>query len=659
MPGKRLLELEDLIHLTLVSSPRTDAEGRRVFFLVTRMSLERDRYESTIWVYDTTNGRAFAVTGGPMDRSPTPSPSGRRLAFLSKRRLGEKERGQEVWVLDLESREPRLAAIMPLGVSWLEWSPDEKRLLLVAQEGVVEDDVKHIEDLPVWFNDVGFVYSVDTHLYIMDPDSGEYVRVTDGRVQVRSASWSPDGGRIAYLVSRDRLKPYLVDIYIYDVARDEHYVVVEGFTSYHHVVWSPDGKYLAFIGHRRPRGLTSHNRVWLVSLDGNEVECLTCNLDRNTVNTLNSDVRGPSNTPPIQWAGDGWIYFLVTDHGSTILYRVKPGSEPEKVYQVEKGVIDEFTVADKTSLIAFTAMKPTMPKELYLLRDGEAERVTSFNDFFLSRVELTEPQHFTFKASDGETIDGWVLLPPEKARKGDEIPWVLYIHGGPKTAYGWSFIEEFHYLASRGLAIVYTNPRGSDGYSEEFADIRGKYGERDYMDLMEAVDAALEKYPMLSKARIGVAGGSYGGFMVNWIITHTSRFQAAVTQRSISDWISMYGTTDIGHYFVEDQIQCTPWRNPEKCLEKSPVRYAANAKTPTLIIHSMEDYRCWLDQALILFTALRKNNVKTRLVVFPGESHELSRRGKPKHRLERLKEIAEWLTKHLQEEQEKAARRGD
>jgi acylaminoacyl-peptidase len=213
--------------------------------------------------------------------------------------------------------------------------------------------------------------------------------------------------------------------------------------------------------------------------------------------------------------------------------------------------------------------------------------------------------------------------------------------------YGWSFTYEFQYLVSRGFALIYSNPRGSDGYSEEFADIRKHYGERDYMDLMEVVDETLKIYSDIDPERLGVTGGSYGGYMTNWIITQTDKFKAAVTQRSISDWISMFGTTDIGHYFVPDQIGCIPWENPDRCLEKSPLRYANRVKTPTLIIHSLEDYRCWVDQAIAFFRALKLNGVKTKLVLFPKENHELSRSGKPKHRVENIRHISGWFEEHL------------
>ncbi|RLG84322.1 MAG: S9 family peptidase, partial [Thermoprotei archaeon] len=470
----KLLDYEDLVHIRLVSSPEVDPGGRRVLFVVTRMNMEKDRYESNIWLYEVDRGVYEAVTSGPSDRCPRWAPDGERFAFISRRMLREEEKGAEIWIGRVGGGEPRHLITFPLGVNAIEWSPDGERLVVVAPEGKPEEDVKRIEDLPVWFNGVGYVYNIDTHLYIVDARSGEKERVTEGRVNVRAAKWSPDGDRIAYLVSRDRLKPYLVDLYVYDVREGKHTKIVEGFTAWD-LDWSPDGEYIAFLGHKRPRGLTSHNRIWVVPAEGGEPRCLTCELDRNTRNTMNSDVRGPSCAPSLRWGEDKWIYFLVTNGGVVELYRVSLRSPPQRFIGFEKGIVDEFSISRRAETVAFTYMDPKHPKELYIHRRRRTERVTEFNTFFLSRVELSEPRHFTFTASDGVSIDGWVL-PPPRMEEGSKVPWVLYIHGGPKTAYGWSFTEEFHLLAAKGFAVVYCNPRGSDGYGEEFADIRCRYG---------------------------------------------------------------------------------------------------------------------------------------------------------------------------------------
>lgn len=640
-----MIKPEDLSHLKILSSPIITRNGKKVFFTLTSINVEKDRYETSIWLYDSENKRTAPLTGGVNDVNPEPFPDGERILFSSKRR---DEKGAGLYYLDLRySKEPRLVRWFEQGFRQVEASPRREQALVIVNEGKPEEDVKHIEDPMIWFNGIGYTYYLTTNLYIIDVHSGEYHRVTETKGFIRTASWSNDSRYIAYLVSPDRIRPYQAELHIYDTETGEDRVLLEKIRSYYTPRWSPDDKYIALIYHRGERGFSTHYRVHLVDTATGEEECITCQLDRNVLNTLNSDVRTTNNTRNLYWDERGNLYFLVSDRGVTKLYVYDAGeSMIRELISKERFVIDAFS-ASADGTIALLGMTPSEPRELYLYRDGELEKITSFNKFYLSSIRLGRVEHFEVKASDGALLDAWIMYPSGKIGRDEKIPWIVYIHGGPKTSFGWSFIEEFHYLVGNGYAVVYGNPRGSDGYGEEFADIRGRYGERDYMDILEITDEAMKRYPFLDPDRIGVAGGSYGGFMTNWIITHTDKYKAAVTMRSISDWISMYMTSDIGHYFVEDQIRCTPWRNPENCIAKSPLRYVENAKTPTLIIHSDQDYRCWLDQAITMYKALKLNNVETRLVIFPGENHDLSRRGKPKHRVERLKEIREWFDKHL------------
>ncbi|MEM0484999.1 MAG: S9 family peptidase [Pyrobaculum sp.] len=625
------LSPEDLAKLVLVSNP--DAAGGKVFFTVTRISLENDRYESSIWACE--GEVCKPVLPGPFDTAARASPDGSKIAFLSRRGFGDKDKGVGLWVAEWGGEPRQLAKF--LGVFDFSWSPGGEALAVVAYEGSPEGDVKHVERLPLWINDFGFAYNVSSHLYLVDSYSGVVEKITDGDVRVLKAAWAPDGRRIAYAVARDLLKPYLQDVVVLDLKTGEQMTAASGFSSVSDIAWSPDGRHIAFTGHLRPRGLSSHSRIWVLE-EGEGPRCVTCGFVYNVGNSVNSDVRGPSFARALYWAGDG-LLFQATVGGTVGVFRAALSGDVEPVL-TPGGVVDEFVPLG--GAIVYTYMEANKPKELYIWDGGEPRRLTRFNDFVLERWKLRRPSRFVLRASDGAEVEGWVLLPegpgPHK--------WVLYIHGGPKTAYGEGFMFEFHLLASRGYAVVFSNPRGSDGYSEEFADIRCKYGERDFQDLMEVVDYVLKSYP-LDPNRGAVAGGSYGGFMTNWIIAHVDRFRAAVTQRSICDWVSMYGTTDIGWYFVEDQLCCTPWRNRELCVEKSPLYLANRVKTPTLIIHSLEDYRTWVDQGVLFFTALRLHGVETRLVLFPEESHELTRKGKPRHRVENFKEILNWLDKYV------------
>ena len=238
-------------------------------------------------------------------------------------------------------------------------------------------------------------------------------------------------------------------------------------------------------------------------------------------------------------------------------------------------------------------------------------------------------------------------MKPVDFDENKKYPGILNIHGGPKTVYGAVYFHEMQYWTNEGYAVFFCNPRGSDGRGNAFSDIRGKFGDIDYKDIMKFTDLVLAKYPFIDENKLGVTGGSYGGFMTNWIIGQTDRFKAAASQRSISNWISKFNTTDIGYYFVEDQQAATPWNDMQKLWDQSPLKFADKVKTPTLFIHSEEDYRCWMAEGLQMYTALKYHGVESRFCLFRGENHELSRSGKPKHRIRRLKEITEWFDRYL------------
>ncbi len=643
--GSKPVTPDSLNGLMLVSNPAVDPNGRVVLYTATRIDVGKDRYETHILTVDPKTLEKRILQEGPNDICPLPSPDGHGYVFL-RRVEGRKpvEPGIELRYSTLTSPASRKLA-ETYGVVSMAWAPDSRHIAVAMVTGKPDEDVKIVESLPVWFNGRGYVYWAQVKPFIVDVESGAVEELDLGFkwVQVTSLDWSPDGRRLAIVVSTEPKKPYLRTLIVYDLREDMRYVIAENLSGYGEVAWSPDSSSIAYLGHRRERGFSTHNRVIVFNVETGEEKCLTCKLDRNALNNVNSDVRGPSCVKRLVWSRAYGIVFHLVLGGRVALYSVNPDGEPAPILAPHEAVVDEFAVAVNSELVAVTLMDPITPKELYLIRNGRLIRASSHTSGWLRRYQLSRPRRFTFTASDGVEIEGWVLQPPE----GVELKgWVLYIHGGPKTAWGYGFMHEFHVLSGSGYAVMYVNPRGSDGYSEDFADIRCRYGERDYQDLMEAAHYAVEKLGM-PRQKAAVMGGSYGGFMTNWIIGHTSFFAAAITMRSISNWVSMYGTTDIGWYFVEDQICCTPWKNPELCWDKSPLKYVENVRTPTLIVHSDQDYRCWLDQALQLYTALKLNGVRVRLAIFPGENHDLSRTGKPKHRVERLKLIVAWLNENI------------
>ncbi|MGG3923938.1 S9 family peptidase, partial [Geobacillus thermodenitrificans] len=264
-----------------------------------------------------------------------------------------------------------------------------------------------------------------------------------------------------------------------------------------------------------------------------------------------------------------------------------------------------------------------------------------------NEVTFADAEPFTYQSTDGWDIQGWIMKPP-RLGDGEKAPLVVEIHGGPHTMYGFTFFHEFQLLASSGYAVLFTNPRGSHGYGQSFVNaVRGDYGGMDYEDIMAGVDAAIKQFAFIDETRLGVTGGSYGGFMTNWIVGHTNRFRAAVTQRSISNWLSFAGVSDIGYFFTKWEVGCDVWEDAERLWHHSPLKYVKNVRTPLLILHSEHDYRCPIEQAEQLFIALKQLGQETKLVRFPDANHDLSRTGNPALRLERLHQIVGWFDHYL------------
>jgi len=323
---------------------------------------------------------------------------------------------------------------------------------------------------------------------------------------------------VAYIATLDDLKPYINDIFILDLKTGESRRLTSSNMSINYLCWSPDDSKIVFRGHDLSRGTVSHNKLYLIDLNTLNIDRLTEKFHLNISNSLNSDVRGGEVNVGPKWVGDH-IYFTAHNGGCTSIYSLNVVDKSIKPVITGYRSIESFDVAENksSSLIVFVSMTDTEPKELYLFHNNLEVKLTSFNSEVLKDYDISKPEYFQFNASDGLKIDGWIMKPVD-FNPNMKYPAILYIHGGPKTAYGASFIHEFQVYAAKGYVVIYTNPRGSDGYSEDFADIRGHYGERDYMDIMEALDYVLSKYPFIDSSRIGVAGGSYGGFMTNWIV---------------------------------------------------------------------------------------------------------------------------------------------
>ncbi|MEM0118719.1 MAG: S9 family peptidase [Conexivisphaerales archaeon] len=632
--------VEDFARYKSLSVPSISPDRSRIAISVHQANLEDDSYISDVWLADIDGANFYKFTNGGRDFSPKWSPDGKKLLFLSRRNMSKEEKGNALYVINRDGGEAKLVVKRKEGIESAEWCQDSTSITFLSNIVKEEqDDVRVIRRFRFWFNGSGYVYNQRKHAFKVDINSGEVKQLTSGDFDVSAAHLSHDGNRLAYLAQMDEMRPYITDLLIKDLATGSEQKITTSDMEIEEAVWSPDDKFLAIKGNKLTSGFASHSHLWLVEPDGylHQLEAV----DRNKSNSLNSDVRNGAHAPSmLLWEGDN-IYFHQQDEGSAHLYRINP--KEGKSHLVLGGERSIEGVDVKKNIVAFVAMSAFSLEELYV-KDKSERKITSLNSDLYNEIEIIKPEKFSFRASDNEQIEGWIILPKEHTQK---VPVILYIHGGPKTSFGNSFMHEFQVFASAGYAVVYMNPRGSDGYTEKFADIRGSYGKRDYQDIMEGLDYILSSHELLDADRLGVAGGSYGGFMTNWIIGHTNRFKAAVTDRSIASWTSFFGTSDIGPHFTKDQIGYDPWSNESKIAEDSPLKYLPNVRTPLLVIHSMEDYRCWLVEGLQMYTGLKYLGKEAELVLFANENHDLSRNGKPKHRVARLKHYLRWFDYYL------------
>jgi dipeptidyl aminopeptidase/acylaminoacyl peptidase len=405
---------------------------------------------------------------------------------------------------------------------------------------------------------------------------------------------------------------------------------------------------LLAIGNDLARGYASPNQLWRVDPQSGATQALLPDLDLSIGDGLVADIRFPTKNHDPWISPDGKrVRLRITQRATVRLAEIDLESETLSwLTPDDLGVLGWHSNPGGDLRVEIRSTMTTLPELWSVNEKGEERRITRLNDRLLTRRKVYPGQPVHFTASDGEQVEAWIHLPRGRPKGGR--PLILAIHGGPKAIYGHIFFLEFQMLAGAGMAVSFSNPRGSDGYGEDWAQaVHGRYGERDYKDLMECVDHLISLDMGLNPKRLGVCGGSYGGFMTNWIVGHTDRFKAAVSQRGISNWVSFFGVSDIGYYFSPEQVGGLPWSDSDLYVEKSPLTYVENVQTPLLLIHSENDLRCPLEQAEQLFIYLRRLGKTVRLAIFPEETHELSRSGKPNRRMERLRLIKGWFEEWL------------
>lgn len=629
--------MDQFTRFRFLSGLQVAPEGAKAAFRVTR--IEENEYRHTLWlligeqelrpmaelgtsslfVWENDQTLLFALRN-PKEKTPKP----------------ETEPFTVFYRLPVDTGKAAEAFRVPLEVEKIRSLSRDTYLVLACwkKEGLEEEDCEILEEVPFWQNDKGFSSGRRMRLYLyhalenrLEPVSQKDEDVEDFRVGTN--------GRFAYTVNVYLgVETQFQSLWEYCPQRKAARLRLDAKMAINEFdYW---GEKLVIAGADGSRyGLMENDTIYL--LQGETLTPLA-RPDLQVGENINSDCRYGSGVT-FQVAGDSLYFMAVQGYCCHLFTMNLPDGTVRPVtpkgYQVElfdaKGA--------NPLLVAFRGQEL---QELYRLKDGELRQISHFNADALQGVWVGKPEHHVSKRG-GCPIDGWVI-PPKDYHPGERYPAILNIHGGPKTAYGDNYFHEMQFWAGQGYFVLFCNPRGSDGKGDEFSDIRGKYGTWDCDDVLGFLDEMLERYPAIDPNRIGVAGGSYGGFLVNWMIGHTHRFAAAVSQRGIANWLTMDLLSDIGARFVRDQIGGRgPWSDWDLYWDRSPLKYAGQVKTPTLFLHSDEDYRCPVGEGYQMYSALRQHGVECRACIFHRENHDLSRSGKPAQRLRRLKEITAWM----------------
>ena len=641
----RNIEIKDLRKFVFISDPQTSPDGSRVAYVQTSVDYKNDGYIKHIWVHDVATGKntQFTYEGGK-DSFPRWSPDGDMLLFLSNRRLPESK--TQLYVIGTGGGEARLVSDLETGVSSPKWSPDGKAILFssrIWEPEKPESDVVVVKRIRFKLNGVGMFAGKRVHLFTVKATGGKPRQVTKGEYDVSAYSWNPDGGEISYITNKenDQDTSYIRDIYVMPSKGGEARMVTQSVHSISDISWSKHG--LAYLGHDFHAQGATNTGIWVKASLESEAVNITDGFDHKVGWGIGSDLRFSTPGPGAVWGPNGeYIYFLAGDVPNSNIYRVKRATH--EVEQMTEGItIDGFSYSDDFDVLSYNAMSSVEPCELYVNK----KKVTKVNVRHLKNLRLSTPEIYTWANELGDEVHGWVMRPQDYV-EGEKYPTIVQIHGGPLGIYGDGIYHEFQLMAASGYCVIYTNPRGSAGYGEEYgATLNGRHGTVDYKDIMDFTRDAVKRFPFIDKSKLGVTGGSYGGYLTNWIITQTDMFKAGVACRSTCNRHSHHGYSDFGFNHGPSGNMGYPWRDEDKLLSQSPIRYAKDVKTPMLFIHSENDLRCPVQQAEEFFVALMELDVDTELVRFPDENHELSRSGKPKHREERFRHILRWFDKYL------------
>nr|WP_243106416.1 S9 family peptidase [Clostridium sp. OF09-10] len=638
------IEIDTFLKFQFLSSPQFSPDGTKIAFTVSVPDLGSNGYLADLYLYDLETKSVSRITAGGDAKTWAWTPDN-TLLFSAARTEAEK-RDKENGITHLYEISPSggeavCRASVPAVITGIHLLPDGRYLLTIRHDNYKDTRKKSYEvfdELPFWGNGQGYTNAKRNRYAVYDLKSGDLTYVDDE--WTNCSQYSVFGNLLLYKAYpwKQSVMGIRPGVYLYDLATGEKVTLIVPDSIRTGVVSLLDEK-TAIIAATDDsyKDTTKYCDFYRMNLADGSMELIHPYESSIGISSVGSDSRfGSGQTFK---AVNGEFYYVSTVGDFSHLYKIsRDGTVSDPL--TEGSSCDSFDLANgHIASMEFCGMQIA---ELFV--DGV--QVTHMNDWLTEEYDVRTPEAFTFTASDGYEIHGWVLKPAGYEEE-KSYPGILNIHGGPRTVYSDVYYHEMQMWANRGYFVFFCNPRGSDGRGTDFGNINGLYGTVDYQNLMDFTDEVLKRYPMIDASRLGVAGGSYGGFMTNWIIGHTDRFHAAASQRSISNWVSFEHNSDIGHTFILNNQGGNTRTNVELLWKQSPLQFAPNCKTPTLFIHSDEDYRCYMAEGIAMFSAIKRNGCPAKLCLFHGENHELSRSGKPENRIDRMREIIEWMDTYL------------
>lgn len=656
--AKHSITFDDLIKLHRVSGATISKDGKWVAYAVSTPDMEANRGVSNIWMISASGGDPIQVSQGGRDSSPAWSPDGRTLAFLSAR-----DGTSQIYLLSMEGGEAKKLTALSTGADLFHWSPDGKTIAFTSSVypdckddacNAKRDEEKEKSKVKARIYDHLLYRHWDhwsegkrSHLFVIPSDGSSIAKdLTPGadydvppeeRSGLGDFNFSPDSSEICFTAVTDKVEAISTngDLFLVPVtgAEPKRITTQPGFDG--NPVYSPDGRYIAYHAQLTAEYEADKWRVTLYDRKAGKSENLSESFDRSATD--------------LAWSPDSKsIYFLAENETLQPVYTMEPraGAAPKKILD---GFNADFSLSGDGKTLLTTRTSLTMPNEIFLASpDGSGlKQLTHTNDSILSHVEMNEPESFWFDGAGGTKVEAMLVRPPQFSAS-EKHPVVVLLHGGPQTMWSnaWGYRWNAEVFSGAGYVTLMINRRGSTGFGQKFTDeITNDWGGKAYIDVMKGIDAALAKYPFMDKSRMAAAGGSYGGYMADWIATHTDRFKAIISHAGVYDKVSMYATEEL--WFEEHDMQGTPWSAPENYKTFAPSTYAGDLgkyKTPTLVIAGERDYRVPYTQSLEFFNALQRQGVASKLVVFPDEGHWVL---KPQNSQLWYKTFLDWLAQYL------------